>query len=70
VDLWIHIFLTSALVGGEWSYLRPGLFTASEIAPGTHLIGDWVDPKAGLHAVEKRKMENMTEKLKKKSESK
>jgi hypothetical protein len=23
VDVWIHIFLTSALVGGEWSTSRP-----------------------------------------------
>jgi hypothetical protein len=43
-------FLTSALDGGEWSALRPG-----EIPPGTHWIGDWVGPRAGLDAVEKRK---------------
>jgi hypothetical protein len=43
VDAQIHIFLTSALVGGEWS------------APGTHLIGGWVGPRAGLDEVEKRK---------------
>jgi hypothetical protein len=33
-----HIFLTSALVGGEWSASRPGR--------RTHWIGDWVDPRA------------------------
>jgi hypothetical protein len=27
VDAQIHIFLTSALVGGEWSASRPGRFT-------------------------------------------
>jgi hypothetical protein len=27
VDVWIHIFLTSALAGGEWSASRPGRFT-------------------------------------------
>jgi hypothetical protein len=51
----IHIFLTSALVGGEWSASRPGHFTPGERAPGTHWIGGWVDPRAGLDDVEKRK---------------
>jgi hypothetical protein len=27
MDVYIHIFLTSALVGGEWSASRPGRFT-------------------------------------------
>jgi hypothetical protein len=54
VDPQIHIFLISALVGGEWSASRPGRFTPGEAALGTHLIGGWVHPKAGLD-VEKRK---------------
>jgi hypothetical protein len=33
VDVKIHIFLTSALVGGEWSASRPGRFTPVERAP-------------------------------------
>jgi hypothetical protein len=36
VDVQIHVFLTLALVGGEWSALPPG-----ERAPGTHWIGGW-----------------------------
>jgi hypothetical protein len=44
----IHIFLTSALVGGEWSASRPCRFTPEERAPGTHWIGGWVGPRAGL----------------------
>jgi hypothetical protein len=48
-------FLTSALDGGEWSASRPGLFIPGERAPGTHWIGGWVDPRAGLDDVEKRK---------------
>jgi hypothetical protein len=44
VDVEIHIFLTLALVGGEWSASRPGSFTPEERAPGTHYIGGWVDP--------------------------
>jgi hypothetical protein len=55
VNVYIHIFLTSALVGGEWLVSRPGRFTPGEIAPGTHCIGGWVDPRAGLDDVEKRK---------------
>jgi hypothetical protein len=55
MDVQIHIFLTSALVGGEWSASRPGRFTPGERAPGTYWIGDWVDPKAGLDDMEKRK---------------
>jgi hypothetical protein len=43
VDVWIHIFLTSALDGGEWSTSRPGRFTPEERAPGTHRIGGWMD---------------------------
>jgi Rad3-related DNA helicase len=42
--------LTSALDGGEWSASRPGRFTS-----GTLSIGGWVDPRAGLDEVEKRK---------------
>jgi hypothetical protein len=34
LNVQIHIFLTSAQVGGEWSASRPGHFT--------HWIGGWV----------------------------
>jgi hypothetical protein len=56
VDVQIHIFLTSALAGGVWSASRPGRFTAEERAPGTHWTGGWVDPRAGLNDVVKRKL--------------
>jgi hypothetical protein len=55
VDVQIHIFLTAALVGGEWSASRPGHFTSGEGAPGNNWIGRWVCPRAGLDDVEKRK---------------
>jgi hypothetical protein len=45
----IHVFLTSALVGGEWSASRPGRF-----ALGTHWIGGWVGPRTGLDDVQRR----------------
>jgi hypothetical protein len=39
----------------EWTASRPGHITPRERAPGTHWIGGWVDPRAGLDDVEKRK---------------
>jgi hypothetical protein len=45
----MHIFLTSALAGGDWSASRPGRFTT-----GTHWIRGWVNPIASLDSVEKR----------------
>jgi hypothetical protein len=55
VDVQIHIFLTSALVG-EWSASRLGRLTPEERAPRTHLIGGWMGPTAGLDDMEKRKL--------------
>jgi hypothetical protein len=53
--VYIHIFLTSALVGGEWSASLPGGFILGERAPGTYWIGACVDPRDGLDDMEKRK---------------
>jgi hypothetical protein len=47
--------MTSALVGGEWLSSRPGHFTPGERALGTHWIGGWVDLRAGLDYLKKRK---------------
>jgi hypothetical protein len=49
---------TSALDGGEWSASHPGRFTPRERAAGTHWIGGWVGPRAGLDAVVERKIPN------------
>jgi hypothetical protein len=54
VDVQIHIFLASALAGGEWSASRLGRLIPGERAPCTHWIGGWVDPRAGLDDVEQR----------------
>jgi hypothetical protein len=51
----LHVLLISALDGGKWSDSRPGRFAPGEITPGTHWIGRWVGPRAGLDAVAKRK---------------
>jgi hypothetical protein len=55
VDVYIHIFLTSALLGSEWSASRPCRFTPGTRVPGTHWIGGWMGPRDGLDDVEKRK---------------
>jgi hypothetical protein len=39
MDVWIHVFFTSALVGVEWSSSRPGRFIPREIGPGRRLGG-------------------------------
>jgi hypothetical protein len=39
VDVYIHIFLISALVRGDWSASLPGRFTPREKAPGIYRIG-------------------------------
>jgi hypothetical protein len=46
----MHVFLTSALVIGEWSDSRPIHFT-----PGIHWIEGWMDPRACLDNMEKLK---------------
>jgi hypothetical protein len=51
VHVYIHIFLTSALVGGEWSASRPGHFTSRNNAPSTQWIGGCVDPRASYGGV-------------------
>jgi hypothetical protein len=55
VDVYIHIFLTSALVGCKWSASHPYRITLGEKVPGTHWMGSWVSPTAGLDNLEKIK---------------
>jgi hypothetical protein len=42
VVVWIHIFLASALAGGEWSASHPCRFIPVERDPGTHWIGSYL----------------------------
>jgi hypothetical protein len=49
-----RFFLTSALVGGEWSASRPGRFNPGETALGTYWIGVWVDHRPDRDDLEKR----------------
>jgi hypothetical protein len=49
----IHVFLSSALAGGEWSEHDPAALPPGERSADTHRIGGWVGPRAGPDAVEK-----------------
>jgi hypothetical protein len=53
--------MTSLLVGGEWSASSLCRFIPVERAPGTHWIGGWMDPKAGLDDTEYLKFLALTE---------
>jgi hypothetical protein len=53
VDAQTHDFFISALVGGDWSASPSCRFTPGESALGTHWIGGWVNPRAGLNGMEK-----------------
>jgi hypothetical protein len=45
------LFMISALDGAEWSASLSERFKHRERVPGTHSIGGWVGPKAGLDSV-------------------
>jgi hypothetical protein len=49
-------FLNSALVGGELLASRPYRFTSWKRTHSIHCIGGWVSLRAGLDAVDKRKI--------------
>jgi hypothetical protein len=48
--------LTSALDAGEWWSFMPLPLYLRKRAPSTYWIGGWVDPRAGLDALVKRKI--------------
>jgi hypothetical protein len=56
VDVQINVFLTSALVGSEWSASLLGRFTAGVIVRRTHWVGGWMGPRTGLEDVVRRKL--------------
>jgi hypothetical protein len=55
VDVLVQVFLTSALVGGEWLASWPGRLNPKEKALGNHWIGGWVGLRACLDDMEKWK---------------
>jgi hypothetical protein len=59
-DVRTNIFLTSALIWGEWLASRPAAFPPppppGKESPSTQWIGGWVGPRAGLDDMEKWKI--------------
>jgi hypothetical protein len=55
VDVWIHVLLTSAVVGVVIAS-RPCRLTTGEIAPGTDWLEGWISTRTSLDAVERRKI--------------
>jgi hypothetical protein len=53
--VYLHTFLTSTLDRGEWLASLSTRFTLGVRAPGTHSVGVWVGPRAGLDAVTEEK---------------
>jgi hypothetical protein len=56
MDVKIHVFLITVLIGGESSASRSGRFTPWERASSIHQIGGWVGPRTDLDDVERRKI--------------
>jgi hypothetical protein len=48
VDVFIHVFFTSAVVGSDWSASRLCRFTPEKRAPGTHWVGGLVGSSTGV----------------------
>jgi hypothetical protein len=49
-------FLTSAVYGGEWLASLTSRIILGEGAPGTNWIGGWLGRRAGMDALEKKKI--------------
>jgi len=56
MEVSLHAFLTSALDGGECSASLLGPYTPRVRAPGTHWVGGWMSPRAGLDAMGRRQI--------------
>lgn len=50
-----HLFLASEIEGGYSFVSRPNCFTCGETALSTHFTGSWVEHRAGLGIVSKKK---------------
>lgn len=48
MGIYVHLLLSLALGGSEWSASYPNHLTPRERSPNTHLIGGWVSPRFGL----------------------
>jgi hypothetical protein len=56
VEVYLHVFLTAALAGGDLPASRSDRLSHGKRAPCTQWIGGWVGPRTGLDDMEKRKI--------------
>jgi hypothetical protein len=56
VDIQIYIFLTSTLVGSEWSASCSGRYIPGRNTPGIHWIGGWMGLRTSLDDMGRRKI--------------
>jgi hypothetical protein len=61
VNVKIHVFFTSALVGGDLSVSRPSHLIPRKRAPGTDWTGGWVIARTDMDNVGKRKTLHLQE---------
>jgi len=59
MEVWLHLLLITAFDGSEWPCSRSGYFTTEEGAANTHCTGDWLHPRAGPDALEKKISKNL-----------
>jgi hypothetical protein len=50
VEVWLHMLLTSALYGVEWSALRCGNFNPKKLISRISSVEGWMDLRAVLNA--------------------
>jgi hypothetical protein len=62
VNVFIYVFLTSALVRGEWSASRPGPFTPEKEPPVPIEREVFVAPRTGLDVKERKEFLPIPEK--------
>jgi len=55
LEMELRTFLTLVLDGSQWSASCPGCFIPGRRTPCTHWIEGWVNLRAGVDAVEKKK---------------
>jgi hypothetical protein len=63
VDIWLHSSLTLALCGGQWQTSCPGLLALEVRTCHTDWAEDWVDRRASLDVLEKKKYVGPVRKL-------
>jgi len=45
VEIWLHVFLTSAIIDSDFSNLSSSPFISGGAAPSIHYIEGWVSPE-------------------------